>query len=223
MSFKNYLCKQNTLGIWKNIFIYNHLKIEWWETKTKPKISIPTPPPFSKIQLHSFTPNPLPYLFPRKHRRIGNKGLQSVHNSSSLLLLPPHTLLFQSEVTHTSRPSGNKAPDPTWDPPWPCGYMFSYGLKGIKCFSMDCSISSFISFSDLGVHRSIPQTFFLILHCLCSTFCSFLNMFSTRCHNLADGFSCVLWWACWSHLCSGRMWWASQWLHLEGNKFWALK
>lgn len=89
--------------------IYSHLKIDWWETKMEPKISFPSPPPFSKEQLQSFTPNSVPYPFPKKHRRIGNRGLQSVHNSSSLLLLPPHTLpLLLSEVTHTSRPPGNK-------------------------------------------------------------------------------------------------------------------
>lgn len=113
-SFKNYAHKQNILGIWKINLIYSHLKLEWWETKTKNKTSFRQSPPFSKVQLQSFIPNPLPYPFPRKCRKMWNRGLQSVRNSFSLLLFPPHTLpLIQDEVTHTARPSGKKAPDLT--------------------------------------------------------------------------------------------------------------
>lgn len=136
----------------------------------------------------------------------GEWGLQWAHNSPSLQLLLPHTSsLLQHESSTGCSPSGwtfcsmgsslqTSAPSGHIHLLW-CGVLNR--LQGNTCSTMALSIgnrqicsstwgtSSHSVFSDLGICRIASHTCTSSALTACGLFCSFLNVFSQKSHQLS--------------------------------------
>lgn len=116
-------------------------------------------------------------------------GVVSVHSKSSLLLLPPHTFACSSTGPSHGLQFLQDTPaeqqSPPWEitaPPW-CAPPLSPWSPQRPSNLLNC--------------RAVSHIFSLICHCLCSTFCLFLNTFCQRHHR----FGCwAQLWGNWSRL-----------------------
>ena len=161
---------------------FNSLSVKnsvgWWETKTKIKSSSPHSTSSSQTQCHSFIPNSSTSSQPLEC--LGGDsiwGLWSVHNNSSLRLLPPHTSPAPARILSMGLQFLAEKPGPVWclhRPQFPSGhihllqhgvlhrlqygYLLQHGLQGNLC-SCAWSTSSPSLFTNLGSYRVVLQMF----------------------------------------------------------------